>query len=242
VVQPFANHNGGQLQFGPDGFLYIGMGDGGSGGDPGNRAQNLRTLLGKMLRINVNVPSRYAIPLDNPFAGGRTARREIWATGLRNPWRFSFDRDTGDLFIGDVGQGNWEEINFQQALSLGGANYGWRLMEGAHCFNPSVNCDPGSPPLELPIVEYDHTTGCSVTGGYVYRGIAVPALFGTYVYGDFCSGVIWGANFGPTAGWTAVTLQDTDFLITTFGEDQDGELYVADYGTGTIHKITGATP
>ncbi len=238
VAQPFANHNGGQIQFGPDGALYIGLGDGGSAGDPGNRAQNLRSLLGKILRIDVNPRVRYAIPPDNPFAAVRGARPEIWALGLRNPWRFSFDRLTGDLYIADVGQGAWEEVNFEPAGAPGGANYGWRLMEGTHCFDPSTNCDDGL--LDPPVLEYSHASGCSVTGGYVYRGSAVPGLTGEYVYGDFCSGLIWGARFEPATGWSSRVLEDTDFLISTFGEDEGGELHVADYGTGSIYRITGA--
>jgi glucose/arabinose dehydrogenase len=240
VRQPFANHNGGQLQFGPDGFLYIGLGDGGSGGDPGNRAQSRRLLLGKILRIDVDGGVRYAIPRDNPFVGVRGARREIWAYGLRNPWRFSFDRITGDLFIADVGQSAWEEINFQQAGSPGGDNYGWRLMEGNHCFNPAVGCDDGT--LVHPIAEYDHSQGCSVTGGYVYRGSVVTSLVGSYLFGDFCSGIVWSSRFDPVSGWTTTPLDDTSLTISTFGEDQDGELYLADYGTGTVHRIIGVTP
>ncbi len=240
VSQPFANHNGGQLQFGPDGYLYIGLGDGGSAGDPGNRAQNPRNLLGKILRLDVNGRARYAIPPDNPFVGIRGARREIWALGLRNPWRFSFDRLTGDLYIADVGQSNREEVNFQPAGSPGGENYGWRRMEGSRCFNPAADCDDGS--LSPPIAEYDHTLGCSVTGGYVYRGSAVPNLAGSYLYGDFCTGVVWGARLDPLSGWTTTVLDDTAFLISTFGEDQAGELYVADYGAGSILRITGFIP
>jgi glucose/arabinose dehydrogenase len=167
ITQPFANHNGGQLQFGPDGYLYIGMGDGGSGGDPSNNAQNLGTLLGKILRIDVDGASPYAIPADNPFVGVPSTLPEIWAYGLRNPWRFSFDRLTGDLFIADVGQDSWEEVDFQPAGSQGGENYGWRLMEGNHCYNPPTNCDPGG--LTPPILEYEHGTndanGCSISGG-----------------------------------------------------------------------------
>lgn len=240
VHQPFPNHNGGQLQFGPDGYLYIGLGDGGSGGDPGNRAQKPKSLLGKMLRVDVNRRSRYAIPPSNPFVGGRGVRREIWASGLRNPWRFSFDRFTGDLYIADVGQNAWEEVNYQPSAGQGGENYGWRLMEGNHCFNPASDCDDGT--LVPPIVEYDHTLGCSVTGGYVYRGSLVPALFGTYLFGDFCTGVIWGTRFDQATGWTTTVLHDTNFTISTFGEDQEGELYVADYGTGTIYRIVEVIP
>ena len=168
ITQPFSNHNGGQLQFGPDGYLYIGMGDGGSGGDPQNNAQNLLTLLGKMLRIDVDGGNPYAIPVDNPFLGDPTALDEIWASGFRNPWRFSFDRLTGDLFIADVGENRREEVDFQPASSPGGENYGWRLMEGNLCFNPPTNCNNGT--LTLPILEYDHLLGCSVTGGHRYRG------------------------------------------------------------------------
>jgi glucose/arabinose dehydrogenase len=162
VPQPFKNHNGGQLQFGPDGFLYIGMGDGGSGGDPSNNAQTLSNLLGKILRIDVDGGSPYSIPADNPFTGEPGASAEIWALGLRNPWRFSFDRVTGDFFVADVGQSNLEEVNYQPVDSQGGENYGWRLMEGSECFNPSVNCNNGM--LTLPILEYDHSLGCSIRG------------------------------------------------------------------------------
>ena len=177
VTQPYANHNGGQLQFGPDGFLYIGTGDGGSGGDPENRAQDGGSLLGKLLRIDVN-QSPYGIPTDNPFSNRTDIRPEIWAVGLRNPWRFSFDRATGDLYIADVGQDAWEEVNFQPAAGPGGLNYGWRRLEGRHCFNPPNACDDGT--LTPPVLEYDHSVGESVTGGYVYRGSQVPELAGRY--------------------------------------------------------------
>jgi glucose/arabinose dehydrogenase len=182
ITQPFSNHNGGQLQFGPDGYLYISIGDGGSGGDPQNNGQNLGNLLGKILRIDVASGFPFAVPADNPFVGVGGAREEIWSYGLRNPWRFSFDRLTGDLFIGDVGQSSWEEVDFQPAGSAGGENYGWRLMEGSSCFNPSTDCNNGT--LTLPIREYDHTVGCSVTGGYRYRGSANFDLEGFYFYGD----------------------------------------------------------
>jgi glucose/arabinose dehydrogenase len=208
IAQPFSNHNGGQLQFGPDGYLYIGVGDGGSAGDPDDNAQNLGTLLGKMLRIDVDSGVPYTIPPDNPFVGDPEARDEIWAFGLRNPWRFSFDRLTGDLFIGDVGQDSWEEVNFQTATSSGGENYGWRLMEGNQCFNPPTDCNDGT--LTLPILEYNHSLGCSITGGYRYRGTQIPQLEGTYVVGDFCSGRIWGANDAGSGGWSAIELLDTD--------------------------------
>ncbi len=241
ISQPFANHNGGQLQFGPDGYLYIGMGDGGSGGDPGNRAQNLSELLGKMLRIDVDGASPYAIPPSNPFASSGTARREIWSYGLRNPWRFTFDRVTGDLWIADVGQGQREEIDFQPASSIGGENYGWRRMEGSNCFNPSTNCNTGS--MVLPVIEYGHTAGaCSVTGGYVYRGSRYPRLSGQYIYGDYCNGMIWGATRASNGTVTSRLLIDTNFLISTFGEDLAGELYVADYVNGRLYHIADPHP
>ena len=244
--QPFANHNGGQLQFGPDGYLYIGLGDGGSGGDPQNNGQNLGTLLGKILRIDVDVVDDnrefYYIPPDNPFVGpGDGALDEIWAWGLRNPWRFSFDRSTGDMFIADVGQSSWEEVNFQPANSTGGENYGWRLMEGNNCFNPASNCNNGS--LTLPILVYDHSAGCSVTGGYRYRGSKNPDLYGLYLYGDYCSGLIWGAQEDGLGGWNTTVLLDTNFLISTFGEDESGEIYFADLSAtnGTIYRVVQAT-
>ncbi len=239
IAQPFANHNGGQLQFGPDGYLYIGMGDGGSGGDPQNNAQNPGVLLGKLLRIDVDHGTPYSIPPDNPFVDNPEVRDEIWALGLRNPWRFSFDRLTGDLFIGDVGQNDWEEVDFQPANSAGGENYGWRLMEGNHCFNPPVNCNNGS--LILPILEYSHSLGCSITGGYRYRGTRNPQFYGTYFYGDYCAGRIWGATGDENGQWTTTELLDTDFSISTFGEDEAGEIYLAHLATnnGAIYRLVG---
>jgi glucose/arabinose dehydrogenase len=237
--QPFANHNGGQLQFGPDGFLYIGMGDGGSAGDPFNNAQNLGAILGKMLRIDVDSAVPYAIPPGNPFVGVQGARGEIWALGLRNPWRFTFDRLTGDMFIADVGQDMWEEADFQPASSLGGENYGWRFMEGNHCFNPPAACTDGT--LSLPILEYSHLAGgCSITGGYRYRGVDFPEIFGIYFFADFCSGLISGAVPDGLGGWTVVPMLDTAFAITTFGEDEAGELYLGHSSPvdGTIYRVT----
>jgi glucose/arabinose dehydrogenase len=240
IQQPFANHNGGQLQFGPDGYLYIGMGDGGSGGDPNNRAQNLGDLLGKMLRIDVE-SATYTVPPSNPFLSQSGARGEIWAYGLRNPWRFSFDRASGDLWIADVGQGLWEEVDFQPATSIGGENYGWRRMEGAHCFSPSTNCNTGS--LVLPVIEYGHGGGaCSVTGGYVYRGARYPGLQGMYLYADFCNGVISGARRQPNGAVTTRALLSTGFLISTFGEDVNGEVYVASYNKGALYRVTDTAP
>lgn len=244
VDQPFANHNGGQLQFGPDGYLYIGLGDGGSGGDPGNRAQNLTDLLGKLLRIDVSADAAsgtYTIPPTNPYSERDDAKGEIWASGLRNPWRFSFDRSTGDLWIADVGQGEWEEVNLQPATSIGGENYGWRRMEGTHCFNPSTACNDGT--LVLPVLEYGHSDGaCSVTGGYVYRGVRNPRLVGMYLYGDFCNGRIFGASSDAFGGVTTQPLLDASFLISTFGEDSRGEIYVGDYSNGTIYRLFDAKP
>jgi uncharacterized protein (TIGR03437 family) len=245
-AQPFTNHNAGELQFGPDGYLYFGLGDGGGSGDPDNRGQTLTVLLGKMLRIDVDGDFPYAIPPSNPFANSLTvvaqqaARPEIWAYGLRNPWRFSFDRETGDLFIADVGQDKEEEVNFQPASSAGGQNYGWRRMEGTRCFNPDSNCNDGS--LTLPILTY--STGvagdCSITGGYRYRGPQYPQLNGVYFYGDYCSGLIRAA-VQQGANWTQADTLDTSFAISTFGEDENGELYVADH-SGRVYRIGADHP
>jgi glucose/arabinose dehydrogenase len=239
IPQPFDNHNGGELQFGPDGYLYIGMGDGGSGGDPQNNGQSLNTLLGKMLRIDVDSAAPYAIPPSNPFATSTTARREIWAYGLRNPWRFTFDRENGDLWIADVGQGAWEEVDLQRSTSIGGENYGWRKMEGRHCFNPSSNCTEAS--MTLPVVEYSHSFGCSITGGYRYRGARYPAMRGLYFFADYCSGDIWGARESVSGNWTASVLLDTTLSLTTFGEDENGELYVGEQGGG-FYALADTTP
>jgi glucose/arabinose dehydrogenase len=232
----FTNHNGGQLAFGPDGYLYIGTGDGGSGGDPLNNAQNPGSLLGKMLRIDVESGVQpYGIPRDNPFLLSAVHRPEIWALGLRNPWRFSFDRLTGDLFIGDVGQGAAEEVDFQPAGSPGGQNYGWSIMEGAACFG-SAACDTAG--LALPVATYGHLPECSVTGGVVYRG-ANPALLGIYFYGDYCSGRVWGLRKSG-AGWDAAELlapRGPPLNISTFGEDEAGNAYLADHASGELLKI-----
>ncbi len=239
VEQPFANHNGGQLAFGPDGHLYIGLGDGGAANDPFGNGQKLTTLLGKILRIDVEAgKTPYTVPQTNPFVGRTGALPEIWAYGLRNPWRFSFDRKTGDLFIADVGQNKYEEINVQPAGSRGGENYGWNIMEAAHCFR-GRSCDRAG--LALPAAEYDHDQGCSVTGGMVYRGAAFPALAGTYLYGDYCSGRIWGMRRSGDRR-PSTLLADTDLSISTFGEDEAGELYVADHGSGRVHPLRAAGP
>ena len=231
----FANHNGGQLQFGPDGFLYIGVGDGGGGGDPNNHGQDLTQLLGKMLRIDVDHGLPYTLPPSNPFYARNSARNEIWAYGLRNPWRFSFDRQNGDLWIGDVGQDTWEEVDLQPATSAGGEDYGGRKMEGFHCFNPSSNC--GDPSFTMPVLEYAHAQGaCSISGGYRYRGTQIPALSGAYLYGDYCTGSIWSAV--PTGlTWTSTRLFTTTIRISSFGEDVSGELYVLDVTKGVVYRI-----
>jgi len=234
IPQPYANHNGGQLAFGPDGYLYIGMGDGGSSNDPQGNGQKMSTLLGKLLRIDVESGGRpYAVPSSNPFVGKQEVRPEIWASGLRNPWRFSFDRATGDLFIADVGQNRLEEVNVQPASSKGGENYGWNILEGSRCLR-SKTCDTTR--LVLPVAEYGHDRGCSVTGGMVYRGKALPRLQGTYLYGDYCSGRIWGMR-REAGRWTSVELADTRLSISTFGEDEAGEVYVADHGKGGIYRL-----
>lgn len=230
VKQPYANHNGGQLAFGPDGFLYLGLGDGGSGGDPQNNSQNLNTLLGKILRLDVRGDALKAAP-NNPLAGCQNARPAIWAYGLRNPWRFSFDRQTGDLWIADVGQHKTEEVNRQPAASKGGENYGWRLKEGRACHDPETNCDKAG--LVDPVVQYDHGQGQRVTGGYVYRGAAIPALKGQYLYADFVTGRLWGAR--QNGGWQATQLGQVR-NPSAFGEDESGELYVAEYG-GRVLRI-----
>ena len=236
VKQPYANHNGGSLAFGPDGMLYLGLGDGGSAGDPQNNGQNKNVLLGKLLRLDVR-GDKYVVPGDNPFAGQSGTRGEIWAYGLRNPWRLSFDRKAGDLFIGDVGQNNIEEIDFQPRASGGGENYGWRLKEANACYDPAANCERGK--LVDPILQYDHGQGQSVTGGFVYRGKAVQGLAGQYLYGDFASGVLWAGTRGANGQWSARKLLDTNLTISTFGQDEDGELYLADYGGGALYKLTG---
>ncbi len=256
IVQPFANHNGGQLQFGPDGQLYVGMGDGGASNDPDCHAQRLdpqagrQELLGKMLRLdvdqNVATPPYYGIPAENPFVatGGPD---EAWAIGLRNPWRFSFDRLTGDLFIGDVGQGEREEIDLQPLTARGGSNYGWKIMEGTRCTGNAGSCPPNvpacfSPSFTPPILEYSHDGGrCSVTGGYVYRGLAIPDLYGTYLFGDYCSGEIFGARPGGGGAFTAELLPIAFNNLTTFGEGANGELYVGN-GGGFVARIDGPAP
>jgi len=229
------NHNGGQLQFGPDSMLWIATGDGGGSGDPNGNGQNKHALLGKLLRLDVSGASGYAIPGDNPFASDTSARPEIWAYGLRNPWRFSFDRQTGDLYIGDVGQNVWEEVDVAPAPQRGkGANYGWDIMEGAHCF-PSGPCtNPGV----LPFVEYQHAGGaCSVSGGYVYRGSALPAIVGHYFYADYCTGDVTSVVYPNTAKVDWPQLSGGN--VSSFGQDAKGELYVVRLG-GPVYRIVPA--
>ncbi|MGZ4955911.1 MAG: PQQ-dependent sugar dehydrogenase [Methylobacter sp.] len=260
IAQPYANHNGGAVRFGPDGYLYIGMGDGGSGNDPQNHAQDLTSLLGKILRIDVNTATGtlpYGIPPGNPFVGSLQpgVRAEIWAYGLRNPWRFSFDRLTGDLFIGDVGQSAREEIDFVRANTVGGMNFGWRVVEGTQCTNlpGDLPCNDPRFIFTPPIVDYDHSQGCAVTGGYLYRGRAVPELISTsssedqlfkgiYVYGDSCSGTIWRISATANGGVSNSVLLDSGLYITTFGEDENGEIYVADAVASKIYKLVSTEP
>jgi len=232
--QPFTNHNAGDLAFGPDGMLYIGFGDGGSAEDPINAGQNRSTRLGKMLRIDVDQGDPYAIPADNPFVQDDATLDEIWALGLRNPWRYSFDRQTGDLWIADVGQYFWEEIHRQPVTSSGGENYGWRCYEGTNPFNTN-GCEDASV-YEFPVWEYFHESGdCSITGGFVYRGAAIAALQGKYIYGDYCSGRIW-ALYREDNQWVNEELLNTPYSISSFGEDLEGELYVADLD-GAVYRI-----
>jgi glucose/arabinose dehydrogenase len=235
VEQPYSNHNGGQLAFGPDGYLYIGTGDGGSGGDPQNNAQDRLSLLGKILRIDVESGvDPYAIPESNPFAGLDDAQPEIWALGLRNPWRFSFDGPTGDLYIADVGQSSYEEVHVQPSSSTGGENYGWRILEGSHCYG-SGSCDTTG--LELPVFEYDHSLGCSITGGFVSRSGRWPRLDGVYLFGDYCSGRVWGLR-REGDGWESQLLAETGLSISAFGTDDQGAVYVLDYGSGAVAAVT----
>jgi glucose/arabinose dehydrogenase len=236
IKQPFSNHNGGLNLFGPDGMLYIGMGDGGSGGDPMGNGQNRNTLLGKLLRIDVDGGDPYAIPPDNPFAGQNGARQEIWALGLRNPWRFSFDREANLLYVADVGQNRWEEVDVVPA-GAGGLNYGWNRMEGTYCYG-TPTCDQTG--LVLPVLEYSHDQGCSVTGGYVYRGKSIPSILGQYFYADYCEGWVRSFKYANGAAtepreWAVGAVGN----ILSFGEDAAGELYLL-AGNGRVYRIAGA--
>ena len=258
LKQPYPNHNGGFIEFGADNYLYIGIGDGGSVGDPENRAQNLSNLFGTILRIDVSNHKNYKIPKDNPFYNSNKFKSEIWHYGLRNPWRFSFDKETGDMYIGDVGQNNWEEINFQPSDSQGGMNFGWKILEGTHCYpDDDKNCSTEG--TVLPLFEYPNDAnyiktiigikqkkmqGCSVTGGYVYRGKNKPKLYGRYFFGDYCTGKVWSLN--NNNGNIEViehtqelleTMNKKQFYLSSFGEDEDGELYLINY-SGEIYSIT----
>jgi len=258
LKQPFGNHNGGHIIFGPkDGMLYIGLGDGGKSGDPYNNAQNQNSLLGSILRIDINNGDPYSIPIDNPFFNQKNKKQEIFSYGLRNPWRFSFDRKTNDIIIGDVGQNLWEEINWNTWEETRGGNFGWRIMEGNHCYNPEEFCDTTD--LILPIHEYPNNaaymkiligmddkeaTGCSVTGGYVYRGNKNKNLWGSYIFGDYCTGRIWSFKLKGNKPVAFKNLRkelkkhstELPLFISSFGEDNSGELYVVDY-LGSIYKF-----
>ena len=255
VEQPYSNHNGGHIAFGPDGYLYISFGDGGSAGDPLGKGQDLNSLLGKILRIEITKDS-YKIPEDNPFYNRENVKKEIWHYGLRNVWRFSFDRLNGNMYMGDVGQNNWEEINYQES-SQKGLNYGWNVMEGKHCFNPEVSCDSLS--YEYPIYEYPNNAnyiktliglkqtnrdGCSVTGGYIYRGSHIPEMYGRYIFGDYCTGKVWSfknnngiiQNFEDHTEEIAKSIDKRSFYLSSFGEDYQGELFLIDYN-GSLYRI-----
>ena len=256
ILQPYSNHNGGHLDFGPDGYLYISVGDGGSSGDPENRAQNLNNYFGKILRIDVDQGDPYRIPADNPFVGKKNIKEEIWSYGLRNVWRFSFDKLNGDKYLGDVGQNNFEEIDFESSSSKGGLNFGWKVMEGFHCFEFS-ECDKKN--LTLPIYEYPNNAnyiktlagfkqknrdGCSVTGGYVYRGNSIPELYGKYIFGDYCTGKVWsfnhdGLKINNFVNHTNTIMNSIDkksFYLSSFGSSQDGELFLIDY-SGILYQL-----
>ena len=236
IPQPYSNHNGGQLAFGPEGHLYVGLGDGGGSGDPHGNGQNKATVLGSILRIDVAGSSegeRYRIPADNPFVGAPGARQEIWAYGFRNPWRFSFDRTTGLMWAADVGQNSWEEIDLVQK----GVNFGWNVMEGSQCFSPRAGCERAG--LQLPVAEYSSAEGCSVIGGYVYRGARLPSLAGAYIYGDFCSGNIWGFRYDGGLREGPRLLAKSGLLITSFGLDFADELYILSRDSG-IYRLAPA--
>jgi glucose/arabinose dehydrogenase len=237
IDQPYGNHNGGALAFGPDGYLYVALGDGGSGGDPHGNGQKLSTMLGKILRIDVDRTSGdlpYAIPDDNPFVDTAGAEPSIFLYGLRNPWRMSFDRATGDLWIGDVGQTRWEEIDVVRAGSSG-LNFGWNLLEGSHCFRPESGCDESG--LTMPVTEYSHMSGCTVIGGYVYRGSAQAALAGGYLFTDYCSGTIWAVNPAADGPQEPVEVGQGGATISSFGEDEAGELYISRLAQGWLLRV-----
>ncbi len=240
VDQPFENHNGGLVEFGPDGYLYIGFGDGGSQGDPNGNGQNLSEPLASILRIDVDHTDgdkAYAIPKDNPFVDDPNAAPEVWDYGLRNPWRFSFDRETGDLYIADVGGTAIEEINFEPAGS-GGFNYGWVIMEGNECYGGGTDCDQSG--LTLPVAQYTHDFGCSVTGGYVYRGDNQQTLYGLYFFADYCSGLMWALGRNADGNWIMSDPVETNLAVSSFGEDRNGEIYVVDLNGG-LYRLVEST-
>ncbi|HVU14965.1 MAG TPA: PQQ-dependent sugar dehydrogenase [Phototrophicaceae bacterium] len=233
--QPYPNHNGGQLAFGPDGYLYVSFGDGGSEGDPQGNGQNLGTWLGKILRIDVS-GDQYTVPPDNPFVNQQGALPEIWAYGLRNPWHFSFDRKTGDLWIGDVGQDKWEEVDFQPAGDKGGENYGWSIDEATHPYSGAAA--PAN--LTMPVAEYSHQNGIAVMGGYVYRGTKIPALDGYYFYGDYGFGTVWSLYKDANGQWQSNVFMSNVGPISAFGQDDEGELYLVNYG-GYVSRFDPAS-
>ena len=236
VAQPYANHNGGDVLFGPDGMLYVGMGDGGSGGDPHGNGQSLATLLGKLLRLDVDRGEPYAVPADNPFATRAGARGEIWAYGLRNPWRLSFDRATGLLYVADVGQNEWEEVDVEPAAAKG-LDYGWNRMEATHCYGLGL-CDRSG--LTLPALEYGHHDGCAIIGGYVYRGRAIPAAVGRYFYSDYCGGWLRSFRYVNGAATEPTTWRTRNVgSVLSFGEDAAGELYLLG-ANGTVYRLAPA--
>ncbi|MGB1286679.1 MAG: PQQ-dependent sugar dehydrogenase [Aggregatilineales bacterium] len=230
--QPFGNHNGGHMAFGADGYLYVSLGDGGAANDPLGSGQNPTTLLGSILRLNVDAETDYTIPEDNPFVGSDAGADEVWSYGLRNVWRFSFDSATGDIYIGDVGQNQYEEINFEPADSPGGVNYGWNAFEASTVFNQNVSAENAV----MPVAEYNHSEGCSITAGYIYRGDAIPELQATYLYSDYCTGRVWYAYRDVDESWQYDTLFETGNQVSSFGEDESGELYIIDY-SGAVMKI-----
>ena len=238
VEKPSGKHNGGMLAFGPEGYLYISLGDGGLPGDPNGNAQKRSVLLGKLLRIDVDNGQPYAIPADNPYVGDSRYRPEVWAYGLRNPWRFSFDRATGDLYIGDVGNTTWEEVDVQRAGTGGGLNFGWNEMEGLHCYPARSTCNVAA--YVQPVTEYDRAQGCSIIGGHVYRGSSYPSLQSLYFFGDYCSGRIWTLQEIAPGQWNREEVATTPLGISSFGEDEAGELYLTNVADGAVYRLKPA--
>lgn len=237
--QPYGNHNGGPLLFGPDGYFYVGLGDGGAVGDPFDNAQDPNTLLGAILRLDVDGAFPYAVPPDNPFVAQANKRGEVWLLGFRNPWHFSFDRLTGDLYVTDVGQDGWEEVNFVPAGAGGGLNYGWPIREGYECYEADTCQAKG---LQMPVMAYDHSEGCAIIGGYVYRGTQFPELAGNYFYSDFCRGSIWTLRYTDSGEWVRTAVYETGESVANFAEDPAGELYVVFYRTGEVFQIQSRRP